>query len=129
MIEHLVKEARRARDRAYAPYSSYKVGAALESEDGDVYAGCNVENAAYSLATCAERVALGSAIAAGSRRFVRLVIATDSIPPAPPCGACRQALAEFGDGLEIISIGGDGERRWILAELLPDPFSAGDLSA
>lgn len=128
MIEQLVTAARRAQDRAYAPYSRYAVGAALESLEGEVFTGCNVENASYSLTICAERVALGSAVAAGVRAFARLVVVTDSVPPAAPCGSCRQMLAEFGMDLEVIAVSGNGERRWRLEELLPDGFSSSDLS-
>ncbi len=128
MIEQLVTAARRARDCAYAPYSRYAVGAALESLEGEVFTGCNVENASYSLTICAERVALGSAVAAGVQAFARLVVVTESVPPAAPCGSCRQMLAEFGMDLEVIAVSGNGERRWRLEELLPDGFSSSDLS-
>src|SRR5204862_717574 len=112
-----------AQRRAYCPYSHYRVGAALEAEDGTVFSGCNVENASYGLTICAERAAVCTAVSAGARRFRRIVVATDSEPPAPPCGACRQVLAEFGAGLEVESVGPTQSKRWRIGELLPDAFS------
>ncbi len=122
MGDRLVEAARAAQQQAHSPYSRFRVGAALEAEDGSVYAGCNVENASYGLTICAERVALGSAISAGARRFRRIVVATDVDPPASPCGACRQALAEFGLDLRVEAVGPTQFRHWRLAELLPDAF-------
>lgn len=127
-MEELTKTARAAQERAYAPYSCFRVGAALESESGRVFAGANVENASYGLAICAERVALGAAVVEGERRFRRIVVATDIDPPAAPCGACRQVLAEFGLDLEVHAVGPAGSRSWRLAELLADPFGPGDLA-
>lgn len=123
MSAALVARAREARARAHAPYSRFHVGAALEAEDGRVFAGCNVESASYGLTICAERMALGAAVVAGARRFRRIAVATDVDPPAAPCGACRQLLAEFGLELEVIAAGRAQERRWTLATLLPDAFT------
>lgn len=117
-------------ERAYAPYSGFRVGAALRGTDGSIAMGCNVENAAYPVGTCAERSALATAVAAGSRNFDLLVIATESEEPAAPCGFCRQALSEFSSGgaLEIVSLTTGGRMaRWQLAELLPHPFGPGSL--
>lgn len=115
--------------RAYAPYSDFPVGAALRSPDGRVFEGCNVENAAYGLGNCAERVALGAAVAAGAREFDLLVVASRDRRPAPPCGACRQVLAEFAPDLQVRSITSDGETaEWSLRELLPHAFGPNDLA-
>ena len=128
MDDALIEAARAARENAYAPYSRYAVGAALEAADGRIFTGVNVESASLGLSNCAERVALGAAVAAGARRFNRIVVATASTPPAAPCGACRQVLSEFGRDLTVEAVGPEGVRRWQLAELLPDPFADADLA-
>jgi len=97
MIEGLILSAREASDSAYCPYSEYPVGAALLGVDGELYTGCNVENASYGLSMCAERAALFNAVSCGCRAFVALALAGGEAEPATPCGACRQVLAEFCD--------------------------------
>ena len=123
MTAELVRRAREVQQHAYCPYSKFRVGAALEAADGTVYVGTNVESASYGLTICAERMALGAGVAGGARTFRRIVVATDADPPASPCGACRQLLAEFGLDLEVIAVGPKAERRWVLRDLLPDAFA------
>ena len=118
----LLEAARAAQARAYAPYSNYAVGAALECDDGSIFAGCNVENASYGLTNCAERVAIGAAVSQGHRHFRRIVIVSNSDPPAAPCGACRQVLREFSRDLEVRAVGPGRTVSWQLGELLPAAF-------
>jgi cytidine deaminase len=124
--EELVAQATQARERAYAPYSNYKVGAALLGRSGRVYTGCNVENAVYPLCTCAERAAVVKAVSEGEREFVALAVVTES--GGSPCGSCRQTLREFGADILVLIADATGTYRGTtIAELLPDSFSATDL--
>ena len=121
----LVAAARRAREHAVASFSHFKVGAALETADGTVITGCNVENATYGLTICAERVAMFKALSEGHRTFTRIAIVADTVAPTPPCGACRQILWEFGGDLEVLLANLTGETgRHRLKDLLPLPFDA-----
>jgi cytidine deaminase len=122
LIDPMISAARTAQSRAYAPYSNFHVGAALEALDGAVFVGCNVENASYGLTICAERAAICAAISAGARGFRRAVVVSDADPPAAPCGACRQVLAEFGLELPIEGVGSRQTVQWRLSELLPVAF-------
>lgn len=122
-IDRLLKLALEARKNACADYSKFKVGAALEAVSGKIYTGCNIENASYGLTVCAERVALWKALSEGEREFVRIVVASESDRPAPPCGPCRQLLWEYGRNLEVVLANTTGVRvSRRLADLLPEPF-------
>jgi cytidine deaminase len=122
LTDSLISAARSAQARAYAPYSNFHVGAALEAIDGAVFAGCNVENASYGLTICAERAAICAAVSAGAHRFRRAVVVSDVDPPAAPCGACRQVLAEFGLDLPVTAVGSKRTVTWRLSDLLPAAF-------
>lgn len=113
-----------AMERAYAPYSNFRVGAALLATDGSIAEGCNVENASYPAGMCAERAAVAAAVSRGSRTFEAIVIATDAEEPTPPCGICRQVLEEFSPHMLVVSWTRSGrEARWTLEELLPKAFT------
>lgn len=126
MITHeqrtaLIKAAIEIRERAYAPYSNYQVGAALLMEDGTIVTGVNVENSSYGLTMCAERTAVGQAIAAGYRKILAIAVATDNA--GSPCGACRQVLTEFAGDVPVYLVDKDGNGRdTTLYTLLPDHF-------
>jgi cytidine deaminase len=120
--EGLLARARSVRDRAYAPYSGFRVGAALRGASGQVYVGCNVESASYGLTICAERAAITAAVAAGETAFVEVGIVTSGEDAVAPCGACRQLLAEFAPDLVVISEAGGRRVEWTLDQLLPEPF-------
>ncbi len=121
--ESLLEAARAVRAHAYAPYSRFQVGAALLAENGQVFAGCNVENRSFGLCICAERSAVATAVSAGQRRFRAVVVVTGCTPPAAPCGMCRETLAEFGGDLPVLLANLEGERQeYRLADLLPRQF-------
>ncbi len=120
----LIRAARDAMKRAYAPYSDFPVGAAIESVDGRVFTGVNVENASIGLSVCAERNAIAKAVSEGVREFRRLAVATGSPEPTMPCGVCRQVIWEFGHDIELLVVGaGDEVLRTTIAELFPLPFT------
>jgi len=122
--QQLIAEASAARERAHAPYSGYRVGAALLFEDGEIVAGCNVENRLPSLAICAERVALTRAVARGQIWPVAMAVVTESRPPAAPCGLCLESLAEFVEDLPILLINPDGDQEQVrLQQLLTRRFT------
>jgi cytidine deaminase len=125
----LIKAARTVRDNAYAPYSDFKVGAAIVAEDGNIYVGCNVENASYGLTICAERSAIASLIACGNRFPVSIAIVAKEGVLCPPCGACRQTLMEFNPNLEIILESNNNDYKLFkLSDILPLRFSIEDIS-
>ena len=121
----LVQAALAVRENAHAPYSGFRVGAALEDEHGRIHTGCNVENATLSLTMCAERLALSRAISDGARRFRRIVIAADTPVLTPPCGSCRQILWEFCGDIEVVMVNLEGKTESLhLKEVFPRPFDA-----
>jgi len=122
--EPLIEAARSVRANSYSPYSGFAVGAALLTESGEIFAGCNLENRSFGLTICAERTAVACANAAGHRDFVALVVMADTTPPARPCGPCLDTLAEFEPSLPVLLANLDGEREeLLLSDLLPQPFS------
>jgi cytidine deaminase len=122
-VDPLVSAALAARDHAHAPFSKFKVGAALEDAAGRIHTGCNVENATYGLTVCAERVAVFKAISEGARKFRRVAIAADTDRLTPPCGACRQILWEFCGDVEIVLVNPRGKTEtYRLKDLFPKPF-------
>ena len=129
----LLKEAKKAREKSYSPYSHFAVGAALLTADGSLFTGCNVENASYGATCCAERVALFSAVAAGKTGFAALAVVggeagQEPDTPCPPCGICRQALSEFCPaGMRVYLCDGEGVKALRLGELLPFTFSTKQL--
>jgi len=117
-----------AMENAYAPYSRFRVGAAVRTVTGEIIAGCNVENAAYGEALCAERVAIAAAVARGMKEFEEIAIASESDDPAAPCGSCRQTMSEFAPDLKITSYSKNGKQvTWRLSDLLPEAFASNHL--
>ena len=124
MSAELVQAATAARENAAAPFSKFKVGAALRTADGKVYRGCNVENSTYGLTVCAERVALLSAIAAGDRKFTAIAVVTQSDEPSTPCGPCRQLMWEYCGDIDVTLANLQGKRvEYKLSTLFPHPFN------
>jgi cytidine deaminase len=124
MRETLIEAATEARLRAYAPYSEFYVGAAVLTSSGAIFQGCNIENSSYGATVCAERVALFQAYAHGERTIDAIAIVTDTSPPSPPCGICRQVILELAGDIDVILANLTGERReFTLSELLPEAFS------
>lgn len=127
VIDDLVAEARKAKKRAYAPYSEFRVGAAVLA-GGRIYSGANVENAAYPLSACAERNAVAAAVSAGKREIHAVAVVGDETDPTPPCGGCRQVLHEFGPEMLVICESAGGRRaEWVLSALLPSAFGPSSL--
>jgi len=127
--ETLIEQAKAVRKHAYIPYSKFAVGAAVLTSTGNVFVGCNIENAAYPVTCCAERVALFSAIAAGEMSFKKIVVVADTDRPVPPCGTCRQAMSEFFPPETEICLSNlqNNIEMWTMASLLPSSFNSKDL--
>jgi cytidine deaminase len=129
VVDHLVAAAREAKERAYAPYSRFHVGAAVLA-GGNVFTGANVENASYPLSVCAERNAVAAAVVAGERSIELVAVVADNEDPTPPCGGCRQVLIEFGPDMFVVCEGVGGRRAgWALSEILPHAFGPSNLLA
>jgi cytidine deaminase len=128
--EVLIEEAKKARDKAYVPYSNFPVGAALLTEDGKVYHGCNIENAAYSMCNCAERTALFKAYSEGDKKYTAMAVVADTERPVPPCGACRQVISELcPNTMKVVLTNLKGDiNELTVEELLPGAFSPEDLN-
>jgi len=121
--EELVKAAKDARQNSYAPYSEFRVGAAIEMEDGEIYTGCNVESASYGLTVCAERVAIWKAISEGKHKVKNIAVVADTKELTPPCGVCRQIIWEFGGNVPVTLANLNGGRETVeMKELLPRAF-------
>jgi cytidine deaminase len=124
-MDRLIQAAREVRERAHAPYSGFKVGAAIEDENGRVFTGCNVENASYGLSVCAETAAVLKAISEGAAKLKRIAVVADSNTLTPPCGACRQILWEFCGDLELTMANlSDKEETVLMNQIFPRPFDA-----
>lgn len=125
MKDPLIEAALAARENAFAPFSRFKVGAALQDKEGRVFTGCNIESASYSLTLCAERVAVFKAVSEGARKFVRIVVAADTATLTPPCGACRQILWELCGNARLTLVNLNGQRQDIhISDIFPRPFDA-----
>jgi cytidine deaminase len=121
----LIKAAIEAREQAVAPYSKFKVGAVVETADGEIFKGCNIESSSYGLTVCAERVAIWKALSEGNRKFTRLVVVADTETLTPPCGTCRQIIWEFCRDATVIFANLDGQSEsFNMAELLPRAFDS-----
>ena len=121
--EELVKAAKDARQNSYAPYSEFRVGAAIEMEDGEIYTGCNVESASYGLTVCAERVAIWKAISEGKHKVKNIAVVADTKELTPPCGVCRQIIWEFGGNVPVTLANLNGGRETVeMKDLLPRAF-------
>jgi cytidine deaminase len=129
-LSQLISEAKVARDKAYTPYSKFNVGAALLTTDGKVYHGCNIENAAYSMTNCAERTAIFKAVSEGDTKFAAIAVVADTKRPVPPCGACRQVIAELcPKDMKVVLTNLNGDiRELTVEELLPGAFTPEDLN-
>lgn len=126
--EQLIEAARRAREQAYVPYSRFPVGAALLTEDGQLYTGCNIENASFGLTNCGERTAIFKAVSEGHRRFTAIAVIAETDGPVSPCGACRQVMSEFGPDARVILTNLQGNTQvTTVRELLPGAFTPADL--
>ena len=122
-LQRLIDTARRSRERAYTPYSNFPVGAAVLTLTGEIFSGCNIENASFGATICAERVAIFQAVGAGQRRFTALAVIADTPEPVAPCGLCRQVLAEFSPDCQVVMANLAGEWRLVeLRKLLPFAF-------
>ena len=127
-FKKLIKEAEKARKRAYTPYSKFKVGAAVLSTGGKIFTGCNIENASFGMSVCAERVAIFKAISEGSTKFEAIAVIGDTDKPCSPCGACRQVISEFGEEIFLIMVNLKGDVKIKkIGELLPEAFGKKDL--
>jgi cytidine deaminase len=128
-IRELIKKAEFARKNSYSPYSNFSVGAALLTEGGQIFTGCNIENVSYGLSNCAERTAIFKAVSEGYRNFKAIAVVADTENPVPPCGACRQVINEFGENILVIMANLKGDYKEIISrELLPGAFNREDIN-